>query len=271
MADIEPYFCALFAREAIPVCPEHKVSAVRTDPLAAAERAASAHDGATAIVTYRVPAQGTEQYLEVRERLLADGYRRLYVRGEARDIDEVKPTEALSGGAQSGVEVVVDRVKVATRDRRRLGAAIEEAWRRADGAAALYLTNGSQQARLGVARGLACPTCARTFDAPRVGLFSYQSPTGACPECRGFGRTIGVDWGKVIPDESRSIKQGAIRPWSGASTTWERSSLLKFCDRKKIPIDVPWRDLTEAQRASILDGEGSWRGGKFPGVRMWFE
>src|SRR5262245_24868545 len=63
MADIEPYFCALFAREAVPICPDHGVPAVRTDPLAAAERAAGAHEGATAIVTYRVPVQGPDAYL----------------------------------------------------------------------------------------------------------------------------------------------------------------------------------------------------------------
>src|SRR5512140_2617019 len=73
MADIEPYFCALFAREAVPVCPEHGVSAARTDPTAAAERATTAHEGATAIVTYRVPVQGTEAYLTAREDLLAAG------------------------------------------------------------------------------------------------------------------------------------------------------------------------------------------------------
>ena len=271
MADIEPYFCALFAREAVPICPEHGVPAVRTDPLAAAERASAAHGGGTAIVTYRVPVQGTEAYLEVRESLLTAGYRRLMVRGETRDIDEVKPTEAVTGGANAGVEVIVDRVKIAPRDRKRLGAAIEEAWRRADGAAALYVSNGAAQTRMSVARGLTCPTCARMFDPPRVGLFSYQSPTGACPECRGFGRTIGVDWSKVIPDESRSIKAGVIRPWSGASSKWERGSLLKFCERKGIPVDKPWRDLTEAQRALVLEGEGSWKGGKFPGVKAWFE
>ena len=271
MADIEPYFCALFAREAVPICPEHGVAAVRTDPQAAAERASAAHADGTAIVTYRVPVQGTEAYLGVRESLLTAGYRRLLVRGETRDIDEVKPTEAVTGGANAGVEVIVDRVKIAPRDRRRLGAAIEEAWRRSDGAAALHVTHGAGQIRMNVGRGLTCPTCARMFDAPRVGLFSYQSPTGACPACRGFGRTLGVDWSKVIPDESRSLKGGVIRPWSGASTKWERGSLLKFCERKGIPVDQPWRDLTPAQRAAVLEGEGSWRGGKFPGVKAWFD
>jgi excinuclease ABC subunit A len=271
MADIEPYFSALFAREAVPICPDHGVPAVRTDPVAAAERVAEAHGGATAMVTYRVPVQGPEAYLTVRESLAAAGYRRLLVRGEAKDLDEVRPSEALSGGAASGVDVVVDRVKIAPRDKRRLGAAIEEAWRRADGAAALHVANGEGQTKVSLARGLACPVCARSFDPPRPGLFSYQSPTGACPTCRGFGRTIGIDWGKVVPDERLSIRRGAIRPWSGASTTWERGVLHKFCERKKIPIDRPWADLDEAQRRAIIEGEGSWRGGKYPGVRMWFE
>ena len=194
MADIEPYFCALFAREAVPICPEHGVAAVRTDPVAAAARAAAAHQGATAIVTYRVPVPSAEAYLTVRENLLTAGYRRLLLHGEARDLDEIKPSEVVS--AKDGVEVVVDRVKVYPRDQRRLGAAIEEAWKRAGGAAALHVSNGAGGAgytRMAVAQGLSCPVCARGFDPPQVGLFSYQSPTGACPECRGFGRTIGID------------------------------------------------------------------------------
>jgi excinuclease ABC subunit A len=271
MADIEPYFCALFAREAVPICPDHGVAAVRTDPLAAAERAGALHEGATAVVTYRVPVAGPEAYLEVRETLLAAGYRRLLVGGEARDLDEIKPSEVVSSGAREGVDVVVDRVKVQKRDHRRLGAAIEEAWRRAGGAASVHVANGAGATRMSVAQGLTCPVCARAFEAPRVGLFSYQSPTGACPECRGFGRTIGIDWSKVVPDEGRSIKAGAVRPWSGASTKWERSTLLKFCERKKIPVDRPWRDLTEEQREAVFTGEGSWKGGRYPGVRAWFK
>ncbi len=271
MADVEPYFCALFAREATPICPDHGVPAVRTDPLAAAERASAAHEGATAIVTYRIPVAGPEAYLEVRETLLAAGYRRLLVQGEARDLDDIKPSEVVSSGAREGVDVVVDRVKVQKRDHRRLGAAIEEAWRRAGGAAAVHVANGAGKERMSLAQGLSCPVCARAFDPPRVGLFSYQSPTGACPECRGFGRTIGVDWSKVVPDAARSLKGGAVRPWSGASTKWERSTLLKFCEKKKIPADKPWKDLTEEQREAVFAGEGTWTGGRFPGVRAWFK
>src|SRR5262249_8727317 len=71
-------------------------------------------------------------------------------------------------------------------------------------------------------------------------------------------------------DESRSLKGGAVRPWSGASTKWERTTLLKFCDKKKIPVDRPWRDLTPEQQEAVLAGEGTWSGGRYPGVRAWF-
>src|SRR5262245_32204354 len=110
MADLEPYFSALFAREAVPLCPDCGVLAVKTSPDLAAARASEEHQGATALVTYRVPVTGTEAFLDVRESLQKAGYRRLLVRGEARDIDEVKPSDALSG--MGALEVVVDRIKV---------------------------------------------------------------------------------------------------------------------------------------------------------------
>src|SRR5262249_49478904 len=110
MADLEPYFSALFTREAVPVCPACNAPAVRTDPVSAADLAASAHEGATALVTYPVAVSGTERFLDVRESLLASGYRRLLVRGEVRDLDSLPPSEALGGTDK--VEVVVDRVRV---------------------------------------------------------------------------------------------------------------------------------------------------------------
>jgi excinuclease ABC subunit A len=270
MADLEPYLGALFTREAVPVCPDDGATAARTDPVHAAAQATAEHDGATALVTYPVRVSGTEEFLDIRERLLADGYRRLLVRGEARDLDDVAPSEAATGGG--ALEVVVDRLKLGARDRRRLGAAIEDAWTRSGGRAALHLSNGSgTTTRLRLARGLACPTCARTFDPPRAGLFSYQSPVGACKECRGFGRTLGIDWAKVVPDDTKSLAGMAIRPWGGKSATWERRTLKKFCERKDIPFTRPWKDLTDAQRELVLGGEGSWHGGKYPGVRAWFK
>jgi excinuclease ABC subunit A len=271
MADLEPYLAGLFGREAIPTCPDCELDAVDTSPRDAASRLAHAHDGARAIVTYAIAVDDAEQFLDVREKLAKSGYRRLVVGGVVREIDDVRPSEAASPGVR--VEVVVDRVSIRSKETQRLQEAIETAWTQGHGRAELRV-DGSAADRTAnhvtVRRGLVCPSCSKEFDAPRPGLFSYNSPFGACDSCRGFGRVIAIDWGKVIQDPRRSLKGGAIKPWSGASTTWERGVLEKFCKNRGIPLDVPWEKLSDEHRALVVDGEGSWHKGKYPGVRAWF-
>jgi excinuclease ABC subunit A len=270
MADLEPYLAGLFGREAIPTCPTCGVDAVDTSPRDAAARLAESHPGARAIVTYAIGLEDAEQFLEVREQLAKSGYRRLVVGGVVREIDEVRPSEATSPGVR--VEVVVDRVTVRAAESRRLQEAIETAWTHGSGRAELRVDAGASGATapVTVRRGLVCPKCTRQFEPPRPGLFSYNSPFGACEACRGFGRVIAVDWAKVFPDPNKTLATGAVKPWSGASTSWERGILEKFCKARKIPLDVAWQDLAEEQRELVVAGEGSWKKGKYPGVRAWF-
>ncbi len=270
MADVESYISALFAREALPVCPGCKKTAVYSDAERAAERATSEHEGKQAIITYSVRVPGTEAYLELRDQLLSAGYRKLFAKNKVWDIDEIAPSDAIS--PQGTAEIVIDRIRIGPSEKRRLGAALEQAFSRApQGIAGIIFPDGAKHTRIRMAQGFICPDCASTFDPPRPGLFSYQSPIGACPACRGFGRTIGIDYNKVIPDENKSIQSGAIRAWSGSSSADERKLLLKFCERKNIPTDAPWSSLSEEQKRAVLEGEGSWRGGRYPGVKAWFE
>jgi excinuclease ABC subunit A len=271
LTDLEPYLAALFASEAVPTCPDCNEPAVSMTAHDAALRAISDFGERRAVVSYPVRIASAEAYLELRETLLADGYRRVVVGDAVRDIDDVKPSEA--GQPDAPFEVVVDRLKLARGDQRRLQQAIEVAWERGQGRAELRAADdvaSDGKTSLSVARGLVCRRCARTFEPPRPGLFSYNSPLGACADCRGFGRVIQVDWDKVIPDKTKSINDGCIRAWSGKSSTWERDLLQGFAKKRAIPLDVPWEKLKEAQRAAILDGEGDWADGKYPGVRAWF-
>ena len=258
MADLEPYLAALFAREAVPTCPDCGVLAIATAASDAAEREIESSKGERAIVSYTMRVRDAEHFLEVRETLAKDGYRRLVVGGEVRDLDQVRPSEA-----GTRVEVVVDRVELAPPSSRRLQQAIESAWDRGEGTAKV----GART----IARGLVCPNCARAFDPPRAGLFSYNSPLGACEACKGFGRIIAVDWDKVVPNHELSIDKRAIKAWSGKSTQWERRELGKFCEREGIPVNVPWRELSEKQKSRVIEGDGVWKRGKFPGVRAWFK
>jgi excinuclease ABC subunit A len=266
LADVEAYLSALFTREAMPVCPGCGVEAVRTDARVAASRVVQAHPEAAAVFTYPVRIADTAEFLDVRARLLKDGYTRLMVQGEVRELETLRPSEATDSAGIA--QVVVDRVKLAASQVGRVTQAMEDAWARADGEARAFLPGGTV---LRLRRGLVCPKCAREFEPARPGLFSYQSPTGACPTCRGFGRTIGIDWDKVIPNPLLSLGQGAVRPWSGKSTSWERNMLQRYCKAMGIPWDKPWGTLTPAQREEVLQGEGDYHNGRsYPGVRAWF-
>ena len=287
LADLEPYLAALFACEAIPTCPDCGVDAVATTAADAAKSTAAQMAGARATVSYAVRVEHAEAFLDLRESLAKDGYRRLVVGGSVRDIDGVRPSEAIAPDVR--VEVVIDRVSVSSRELRRLQQAIEVAWERGSGRAELRVESAPTKFELTpsnvapgeatraprrtcpIVRGLVCPKCARTFEPSRPALFSYNSPLGACEACRGFGRSIGIDWDKVIPDGKKTLAQNAIRAWAGSSAEWERGILKKFCAKKKIPMTVAWDALAPAQRALVLEGEGTWEGGKFPGVRAWFK
>ncbi|MEZ4221875.1 MAG: excinuclease ABC subunit UvrA [Polyangiaceae bacterium] len=264
MADIEPYLSALFTREAMPVCPEHDAEGVFMDESTAVGRALSMARGERAVITYPLAVRGVEHYLEVRDHLCQDGYRRLWLEGEARDIDGVRPSEAL---AHSALHVVVDRVKLDPSERKRLLDSFGRAFARSEGSAHVFAATREIPLR----RGISCPECARELAPARAGLFSYESPLGACPQCRGFGRTIGIDWHKVVPDPTKTLKGRAIRPWAGKSTSWERTELGKLCRRHEVPMDVPWQDLGPQQQALVLEGDGHWNEGLFPGVRGWFQ
>jgi excinuclease ABC subunit A len=268
MADLEAYFAALFGCEALPTCPSCAVSAEATTAADAARRITDSWPGGRAIVSYPVRASGSEHFLELRDGLAREGYRRLLVGGTLRDIDGVRPSEVAD--TQGSLEVVVDRITLGSTESRRLQQAIEVAWQRGDGRAELRAAHDLVGVPVPIARGLSCPRCARAFEPPHSGLFSYNSPLGACDTCRGFGRTIGIDWDKVFPDPNKTLEKGAIRPWSGPSSEWERTVLARFAKKKKIPLDVPWGKLLEGQRAQIVEGDGTWTGGKYPGVRAWF-
>jgi excinuclease ABC subunit A len=263
MADIDPYLSALFLRESRPVCPEHGAEAVFFDPRGAAEHLSVVLGETRTILSYAHAVRDQEGYLEVRETLIKEGYRRVLRGGEAVDLDTLAPSKAVARGGK--LEVVLDRL-VPARDVGRLQQGIEAGWGRAEGLVTAHVEGRA----VAVRRGYGCPDCGRALPSARSGLFSYDSPIGACGTCRGFGRTLGIDVQKVLPDPTRSLAKGAVRPWRGASTKWERSELAKMCKRNGVPFDVPWGELTPAQKDVVLNGDGSWNKGKFPGVLGWF-
>ena len=115
-----------------------------------------------------------------------------------------------------------------------------------------------------------CARCDIAYDDCIPNSFSFNSPVGACQQCRGFGRTIGIDYRLVIPDEGKTLAGGAIRPWQTKSNQECQRDLVRYAKQRGVPIDVPWRELTREQRAWVIDGEGSWRQRKWYGVARFF-
>jgi excinuclease ABC subunit A len=269
LADLEPYLSALFAKEAVPFCAKCQVPAIDLDPKRAADLLVQSHNNIDAVFTYELPRVDKEEYLTLREGLAVEGYRRMVLGDAIRNVEEVKPSEAV----KTPPRVVTDRLRLETSASSRVREAIEASWKRGAGKATVYqrAEDGTVVELRRVTRGLSCPSCSVVIEPPKADLFSYNSARGACEGCKGFGRMIAVDWSKVIPDDALSIQEGAIKAWGGKSADWERASMIAYCKRKGIRLDVPWNQLAEQDREAVLEGEGGYGRGKFPGVRAWFK
>jgi excinuclease ABC subunit A len=185
-----------------------------------------------------------------------------------------RPVEPRDGGAPArapapppAFEVVADRLVARASDRGRLVESVEAALRHGAGRAAVRVVDGAVHR---FSTGLTCAHCERSFRRATPGLFTFNSPVGACPTCRGFGRTIGVDVDKVIPDPSLSLRDGAVRAFRGRAAMWERRELLKHAKKAGIPTDVPVASLDAAQRAWIIEGDELGYPKGWWGIRGWF-
>jgi excinuclease ABC subunit A len=174
------------------------------------------------------------------------------------------------------LEVVQDRFRAATAGRSRMLEAVEAAMRVGRGRVAVRVEragDGPHRGRSPVRRysaDLHCAECDIHYREPTPSQFSFNSPLGACETCRGFGRVIGVDWGLVVPDESRTLRGGAVKPWQTESYKECQDDLVRFARRRGVPLDTPWRELSEEQRRWVIDGEGPWEKKVWYGARRFF-
>ncbi|HEY7216415.1 MAG TPA: excinuclease ABC subunit UvrA [Thermoanaerobaculia bacterium] len=126
-----------------------------------------------------------------------------------------------------------------------------------------YRMNGGRvEARSGAgvrlfSRELACPLCGESVRRPTPALFSFNSPLGACPTCQGFGRVIGIDRERVIPDPRRSLAERPIAPWNTPAYEELYDELLAACRKRRMPLDAPWSELAQKDRDWIWNGAGN--------------
>src|SRR5437764_3193786 len=185
------------------------------------------------------------------------GYLRVWIDNEIVRVDSDKKIKRL--GAR--VQVIQDRLAISDTNRARLVEAIETALRFGkDKINVIPLAPGGSQlstthSQLPFSTGWHCAHCDLDIRPPTPGLFSFNNPLGACPECRGFGRTIAIDLNKAIPNRGLSIKQGVVRVFRGAEFGESQKDLLRACARNEIDIDVPFEEMPKADRDFVIEGE----------------
>ena len=256
MTELNDHLKLLYARAAQLYCRGCGAPVRRDTPVSIATELLSRQDQVSRVlVTFPVaiPERYTEE--ELRGLLAAQGYARIHAR---RD---------------DALEVVQDRLALGPERRDRLMEALETALSRGHGQLAVHALDAQRRTRATwrYSAALHCPTCDLHYREPVPNLFSFNSPLGACPTCRGFGRTLGIDYGLVIPDARRSLAQGAIKPWQSASYLECQGDLMRFARARGVPTDVPWRTLSGEQQRWVIEGEGSWDEGVWYGIRRFFD
>ncbi len=257
MTELNDHLKLLFARAAVLHCrgcgrPVRR-DTVDTIRSGLDERARAAGDPRL-LLTFPVPIPKNFDEAEIKKLLAAQGYTRIH---EQRD---------------GILYMIQDRFRWSSVEAARANDAIEAALKVGQGRLDVYpqSEDGVAGAPWRFSTELHCPDCDITYKDPSPSTFSFNSPIGACETCRGFGRMIGVDYGLVIPNTALSLREGAIKPWQTESYKECQADLVRFAKKRGIPLDTPWRDLTDAQRAWVLDGEGEWTKNVWYGVRRFF-
>ena len=190
-------------------------------------------------------------------------------------------------GTRKILDVVADRLRLANAERVRVMEAIELALKRGSGRLTVHVDQPSpavpeqeqkpeqeQQQQWKYSTGLHCPESDMRYADPQPAMFSFNSAYGACDTCRGFGRVIGVDYGLVIPDTRKTLRQGAIKTLSTPAWKDGFDDMLRYAGEAGIPRDTSWSQLTPAQREWVIGGTPNWSGNwnrQWYGVKRFFE
>lgn len=184
------------------------------------------------------------------EELRQEGFVRVKVDGEIFNLDEDEIK--LAKTKKHDILVVVDRIVVKESAQSRIADSVQIALKKADGVAVVDLVSTNEE--IIYSEKLACPKCNLSFEelAPRI--FSFNAPYGACDRCSGLGADFVVDPDLVVPDKTKSLKDGAIYPWSKTSTPYYEDVLTSVCKHFGIDINKPFGELTKEEQDIILYG-----------------
>lgn len=274
MTEINDYLKLLWPRIAEAVCGGCG-GAVRPDTVEGVVAAVGREmSGKTVLVCFPVPVPAKTDPGEFFAFLQQQGYLRVLIFGEVVRTDE--PEAYGRAALPAVVPVIQDRV--AAGDRGRLAEAVESAFRLGKGKLSV-VESGEGGRELAFSRGWHCAACDLEIRPPTPALFTFNNPVGACPACRGFGRTIGIDLERALPDRSLSLAGGVVKAFQGETYGESQRDLLRCARERGVPLDVAFDELSESDREWVLRGEpeyaadpeAAWEGRRWYGVQGFFD
>lgn len=188
------------------------------------------------------------QHKTIFEKVQKDGYVRVRVNGDVYDVSEVPE---LSKSKAHNIEVVVDRIVIKEGIRSRLFDSIEAALRIADG---YVIIDTMDEKELLFSEYYACPVCGFTVPELEPRLFSFNAPFGSCSDCDGLGMKLEVDTDLIVPDTSKTLREGALAPWNPISSNYYPQMLEQAMNHFGVDMDKPFEELTEEEKNLIFNG-----------------
>lgn len=253
ITEVYDYLRLLFARAGRPHCPKCGKAVTRQSPQAIVDQILELPATTKFQVLAPVVRSRKGEFLELFSDLITQGYSRARVDGE---VVQLSDAPKLKKQEKHTIEVVIDRLTAKAESKTRLTDSIETALRLASGIVVLDFVDakGEDKERT-YSEHLACHDCELSFEELEPRSFSFNSPFGACPECSGIGTKKEVDEDLIIPDDSISINDGAIAPWSGGQSSDYFIRLLEAL-AKDLPfsLDTPWKKISAKAKDAILNG-----------------
>ncbi|EMC26988.1 excinuclease ABC subunit A [Streptococcus mutans ST6] len=250
VTEINDYLRLLYARVGIPYCKNGHGAITASSVEQIVDQVLTLPERTRMQILAPVVRRKKGQHKAVFDRIQKDGYVRVRIDGDIMDVAEVPE---LSKNKMHNIEVVVDRLVQKDGIRGRLFDSIE---------AALYLGDGyviidtMDDHELIFSEHYSCPVCGFTVPELEPRLFSFNAPFGSCPTCDGLGIKLEVDLDLVIPDENKTLREGALAPWNPISSNYYPQMLEQAMNAFGVDMDKPWKDLSDGDKKFVLHGSG---------------
>ena len=253
ITEVYDYLRLLFSRAGKPHCPKRGKAITKQTPQNIVDQILALPGETRFQVLAPIIRERKGEFVDLFKDLALQGYSRARVDGATIQLTE---PPKLKKQEKHTIEVVVDRLTAKAESKQRLTDSIETALRLAQGLVTLEFVDAkSGEKERTYSELLACHDCGISFQEMEPRSFSFNSPFGACPECTGIGSKLEVDEELVIPDDSISINEGAIAPWSGGqSADYFTNLIVALAKDVKFSLDTPWSKLSAKAKEAILNG-----------------